>query len=160
MVSRLLSAMGSPLAVETLTGEMRMRVTEEQNHLVDTITIDQKQPFYDTVQRKCIRLEDRQILVSSPSDRYQHSRTSSVGRSLQGCGGRTDGSDGGCSGVNQLMALFRTASGARCAERSHRIEGGRPAYPRRRASRTHRSLSCPERRSASSAAKRGMTSGR
>ncbi len=40
MVSRLLSAMGSPLAVETLTGEMRMRAPEEQNQVVDTITID------------------------------------------------------------------------------------------------------------------------
>jgi hypothetical protein len=31
---------GIPLAVETLTGEMQMRAPENQNNVVDTITID------------------------------------------------------------------------------------------------------------------------
>jgi hypothetical protein len=48
MVARRLSAMGSPSAVETLTGAMKMKAPEEQNHAGDAVTIDEARPFSDT----------------------------------------------------------------------------------------------------------------
>jgi hypothetical protein len=77
------------------------------------------------------RLDDRE---SRPFDRYQHSRTSSVGRSLQGYGVGPNGSKGVATVSEQPMARFRIVSGVRCGRRSDwnaagvelTLEGGKP----------------------------------
>jgi hypothetical protein len=131
------------LGCENVHRSNGIRATERQNHVLETHQHSSKTVLFQMRSYgTAFSLDDRDILMSCPFDRYQHSRTSSVGSSLQGSSVNLMVAARGFATVSeQPMARFRIVSGVR-GRRSDQQQRRPRAHARGRVSSIHRSDSC------------------